>query len=107
MGAGVLWLLTVVIDAFGPFVFAGAVVFVCLRDGGTAALVMDQLHATLQALAKPPATSGGGGGGGGTVAVRCVKDALLLALRGVSLSGGSIGAEEASTFRRVRHAHVA
>lgn len=56
------------------------------RDGGTSRVVMDQLCATLRSV-----EAGSGS----------VRKALLLALRGVSLTGGSIGADEASSFRKV------
>lgn len=56
---------------------------------------MDQLCATLRA---PPSS----GGTTGAAQTGPVSDALLLALRGLSLGGGSIGAEEASNFRKVR-----
>lgn len=50
-------------------------------------MVMDQLCATLRSV-----EAGSGS----------VRKALLLALRGVSLTGGSIGADEASSFRKVQ-----
>ncbi|CAM9191469.1 unnamed protein product, partial [Scytosiphon promiscuus] len=58
-----------------------------LRDGGTVDVVMEQLCATLKRM--PPAASS-----------TSTTDALLLALRGVSLAGESIGAEDASSFRK-------
>lgn len=61
-------------------------------------MAMEQLCATLQAWQSAPAVSGGGGGRG---RMGSVRDAMLLALRGVSLSGGSIGGGEASRFRQV------
>ena len=64
------------------------------RDGGTAEVVMDQLCATLQAP-RPSL------GGTAIAQTGSVSDALLLALRGLSLGVGSIGAEEASSFRKV------
>lgn len=57
------------------------------RDGGTSREVMDQLCDTLRSV-----KAGSGS----------VRRALLLALRGVSLTGGSIGGDEASSFRKVR-----
>lgn len=52
-------------------------------------MVMEQLCATLNRKpAAGPSSS--------------TTDALLLALRGVSLAGESIGAEDASSFRKVR-----
>ncbi|CAM9703344.1 unnamed protein product, partial [Laminaria digitata] len=65
-----------------------------LRDGGTAEVVMDQLCDTLRA---PPSL---GNTTTGAAQTGPVSDALLLALRGLSLGGGSIGAEEASSFRK-------
>lgn len=78
--------------------------FVPYRDGSTVDAVMEQMCATLNqapaASASPssPPTSGSG-------AVRAspsANEALLLALRGVSLAGESIRAEDASSFRKVR-----
>lgn len=73
------------------------------RDGSTADAVMEQLCTTLQqaprsASSSSPPTSG-------SVAVRAsslTSEALLLALRGVSLAGESIRAEDASNFKKVR-----
>lgn len=60
---------------------------------------MEQLCDTLLA---PSSTANRAGSRRGSVSV---SDALVLSLRGVSLAGGSIGAEEATTFRRVSIVH--
>lgn len=68
------------------------VLYLSRRDGGTAEVVMAQLCATLEEWS--PAKTG--------ARVGSAYDAMLLALRGVSLAGGGIGAEDATRFRRVK-----
>lgn len=67
---------------------------------------MEQLCAALEAsalsVAKTPANNSVNVKSGVGVA----SDALLLALRGLSLSGGNVGAEEASRFKKVSVANV-
>lgn len=72
------------------------------RDGSTVDVVMEQLCATLN-QAPPSASSSSLGSDTGAVrAGSSMSDALLLALRGVSLAGEGIGTEDASSFRKVR-----
>lgn len=64
-----------------------------------AQVVMEQLCASLEVTiaSKRPV------GASPSRSRMSTKNALLLALRGVALAGGSIGAEEAACFRRVSH----
>ena len=76
------------------YFFVGSYSPTILRDGGTSQEVMEQLCATLRS--SKPTSSGVGEAEAGLE-----HRALLMALRGVSLAGGSIGADEASSFRKV------
>ncbi|CAM9353211.1 unnamed protein product, partial [Ectocarpus sp. 13 AM-2016] len=80
-----------------------------LRDGSTVDVVMEQLCATLNrappmdSSSSSPSSPPGGTASPGAGAARTgstAREALLLALRGVSLAGESIGAQDATSFRK-------
>lgn len=63
---------------------------------------MEQLCASLKQPSPSARSSSPSSGSGAARAGSSASEALLLALRGVSLAGESIGAEDASGFRKVR-----
>ncbi|CBN74503.1 hypothetical protein Esi_0028_0118 [Ectocarpus siliculosus] len=79
-----------------------------LRDGSTVDVVMEQLCATLNRAPPMDFSSSSSSPPGGTASLGAgaartgssAREALLLALRGVSLAGESIGAQDATSFRK-------
>lgn len=71
------------------------------RDGSTVDVVMEQLYASLNEAPPSARPSSLGSDTGAARAGSSTRDALLLALRGVSLAGEGIRTEDAGSFRKV------